>query len=68
MTAPSMPSALCLPYGEAEPQVGEDVWLAPGVVLVGEVVIHARATVLFNAVLRGDINRVEVGEGSNRCV
>lgn len=62
---PDLPSALILPYGDARPDLGEDVWLAPGVVLVGEVVIHARATVLFNSVLRGDINRVELGEGSN---
>lgn len=65
MTVPDLPSALLLPYGDTLPQVAADAWLAPGVVLVGEVVIHARVTVLFNAVLRGDINRVEVGEGSN---
>lgn len=59
------PPALLLPYGRTRPQVAEGVYLAPGVVLVGEVLIGARATVLFNSVLRGDIHRVEVGEGSN---
>jgi carbonic anhydrase/acetyltransferase-like protein (isoleucine patch superfamily) len=34
-------------------------------VLTGETVIGAEATILFNCVLRGDINRVEIGAGSN---
>jgi carbonic anhydrase/acetyltransferase-like protein (isoleucine patch superfamily) len=60
-----MPEPLILPYGDTVPQIDPSAWLAPGAVLIGETVIGAHATVLFNCVLRGDINRVEVGEGSN---
>jgi carbonic anhydrase/acetyltransferase-like protein (isoleucine patch superfamily) len=56
---------LILPYGPTSPQVDPTAWIAPGAVLTGEVVIGAHATVLFNCVLRGDINRVEIGAGSN---
>lgn len=60
MTAP-----LILPYGAAQPSVATSAWIAPGAVLTGECTIGEHATVLFNCVLRGDINRVEIGAGSN---
>ena len=47
------------------PRLGRDVYLAPGARVVGDVWLGDRVSVWFNAVLRGDINRVEVGEGSN---
>jgi carbonic anhydrase/acetyltransferase-like protein (isoleucine patch superfamily) len=40
-------------------------FVAPGAVLVGDVTLGARASVWFNAVLRGDLARIEVGEDSN---
>jgi carbonic anhydrase/acetyltransferase-like protein (isoleucine patch superfamily) len=61
----SLPTALILPYGATSPQIHPSAWLAPGCVVIGETVIAAHAAVLFNCVLRGDIQRVEVGEGSN---
>jgi len=42
-----------------------DVWVAPGAHLIGRVVLRRGASVWFNAVLRGDNEPVEVGEGSN---
>jgi carbonic anhydrase/acetyltransferase-like protein (isoleucine patch superfamily) len=57
--------ALLLPYGPVVPQVHPSAWLASGAVLTGECVIGPDATILFNCVLRGDINRVEIGAGSN---
>ncbi|MFT6772364.1 MAG: carbonic anhydrase/acetyltransferase-like protein (isoleucine patch superfamily) [Paracoccaceae bacterium] len=42
-----------------------DFWVAPGAVLVGKVVLRSGASVWFNAVLRGDNEVIEVGEGSN---
>jgi carbonic anhydrase/acetyltransferase-like protein (isoleucine patch superfamily) len=43
------------------PTIGDDVWLAPTAVLVGDVRIGDRASVWFGAVLRGDLSHVEVG-------
>lgn len=40
-------------------------FVAPGAVVVGEVRLGARSGVWFNAVLRGDLDRIEVGEDSN---
>ena len=40
-------------------------FIAPGAVVVGEVSLGARSSVWFNSVLRGDTDRIEVGEDSN---
>ena len=42
-----------------------DVWIAPGARLIGDVVLASGSSVWFNAVLRGDNERVSVGAGSN---
>lgn len=46
------------------PQGGE-VWIAPGARVLGRVILQAGASVWFNAVLRGDNEAIELGEGSN---
>jgi carbonic anhydrase/acetyltransferase-like protein (isoleucine patch superfamily) len=49
-----------------EPDVGADVFVAPTATLIGDVVLEPEASVWFGAVLRGDFDRILVGEGS--CV
>ena len=46
------------------PTIGEDVFLAPTAVLVGNVHVGDRSSVWFGAVLRGDLSRIQIGE---RC-
>ena len=47
------------------PTVHNDAFIAPGAQVVGNVVLKKDASVWFNAVLRGDINQIVVGERSN---
>lgn len=54
-----------LPFQGFAPEIGADVFLAPTCSIIGRVNLGDRASVWFNTVLRGDINRIEVGEGSN---
>jgi carbonic anhydrase/acetyltransferase-like protein (isoleucine patch superfamily) len=56
---------LILPYGETEPRIHASAWIAPTATIIGETRIGADCTVLFGCILRGDINSVEVGDGSN---
>jgi carbonic anhydrase/acetyltransferase-like protein (isoleucine patch superfamily) len=42
-----------------------DYFVAPGARLIGRVILREAASVWFNAVLRGDNEIIEVGEGSN---
>jgi carbonic anhydrase/acetyltransferase-like protein (isoleucine patch superfamily) len=46
-------------------RIDPTAWIAPGAVVVGDVTLGARASVWFNTVLRGDTDRIEVGEDSN---
>ncbi len=47
------------------PVLGERVYIARGAVVVGHVTLGDHASVWYNAILRGDINRIEVGHHSN---
>jgi carbonic anhydrase/acetyltransferase-like protein (isoleucine patch superfamily) len=54
-----------VPYEGSEPQIAEDAWVAPNASLVGAVTLRPEASVWFGAVLRGDGDSIEVGDGSN---
>jgi gamma-carbonic anhydrase len=47
------------------PSIHPSVFVAEGACLIGEVELAEDASVWFNAVLRGDINRIRVGRRSN---
>lgn len=53
------------PYGEFHPEVDDSVFLAPGSKVVGKVKIGAQSSVWYNAVVRGDADRVVIGSGTN---
>jgi len=40
-------------------------WIAPNATIVGDIVIKNEVSIWFNAVLRGDIEKITIGEGSN---
>ncbi len=52
-------------YLRQQPRLGAGVYIARGATVVGAVSLGDRASVWYGAVLRGDINRIEVGEGTN---
>lgn len=47
------------------PQLGSGAWVAPSADVIGQVDLGAYASVWFNCVLRGDTERLVIGEGSN---
>ena len=51
--------------GNRSVRIAPDSFIAPGVRLIGSVVIESKASVWFNAVLRGDVEPIVVGEGRN---
>lgn len=48
-----------------QPRLGAGVYIARGAVVVGDVTLGEGSSVWYNAVLRGDINRIEVGRQTN---
>ncbi|MDA7916015.1 gamma carbonic anhydrase family protein [Verrucomicrobia bacterium] len=48
-----------------QPTIGEGAYIASTGVVIGDVTLGDHSSVWYNAVLRGDINRIEVGHHSN---
>ena len=57
--------ALIIPVRGFTPVIGRNCFLAPNATLVGDVVIGDDCSVWFNAVLRGDVNSIRIGNGVN---
>lgn len=47
------------------PQLADDVFVAPNAVVVGDVWLAAGSSVWFGAVLRGDVERLDIGRDTN---
>lgn len=47
------------------PDVSRSLFVAPTATVVGDVVLGVNASVFYGAVLRGDINEIRIGEGTN---
>ena len=52
-------------YLRKKPQIGTGVYIARGAVVLGDVTLGDYSSVWYNAVLRGDINRIEIGDHTN---
>ena len=57
--------ALIIPVRGFTPQIGKDTFLAENATIVGDVVMGEGCSVWFNAVLRGDVNKIVVGDRTN---
>lgn len=57
--------ALLLPCRDKTPQFGENCFLAPNATIVGDVEMGNDCSVWFNAVVRGDVNTVRIGNKVN---
>ncbi|QAY69270.1 gamma carbonic anhydrase family protein [Xylanimonas protaetiae] len=57
--------ATVLPFDGHVPQIDPTAWLAPTATVIGRVRIGPRASVWYGAVLRGDMDEIVLGEGSN---
>jgi gamma-carbonic anhydrase len=47
------------------PQLAPDVWVASSAVVIGDVVLGARASIWYGAVVRGDVEKIRIGAGTN---
>lgn len=48
-----------------EPEWGEDCWFAENATIVGDVIMGNQCSVWFNAVIRGDVNSIKMGNKVN---
>jgi carbonic anhydrase/acetyltransferase-like protein (isoleucine patch superfamily) len=52
-------------FENSTPTLHKDSWVASNAILIGKVILKKDANVWFNVVLRGDIEPIIIGEGSN---
>ncbi|GEO03895.1 gamma carbonic anhydrase family protein [Adhaeribacter aerolatus] len=57
--------ALLLPVKDIYPQLGENCFIAPNATIVGDVTLGNDCSVWFNAVIRGDVNSIRIGNKTN---
>lgn len=57
--------AVLLPVNGISPQLGENCFVAPNATIVGDVVMGNDCSVWFNAVVRGDVNSIRIGNKVN---
>ena len=57
--------ATILPVNGKEPQFGENCFIAPNATIVGEVTMGAACSIWFNAVIRGDVHFIKMGDKVN---
>lgn len=50
---------------DTEPKLAENVFIAPGATVIGNVSIGEDSSVLFGAVIRGDVNAIRIGKNCN---
>lgn len=60
-----MQHPVLLPYDGQYPHIHPTAWIAPGAVVIGDTKIGAESSVWFGAVVRGDVNRIRVGQRVN---
>jgi carbonic anhydrase/acetyltransferase-like protein (isoleucine patch superfamily) len=54
-----------LPFLSSTPSIAPDVFIAPDAWVIGAVTIGERASLFFNVVVRGDIQPIAIGAGTN---
>ena len=47
------------------PQIHPDSWVASNAVIIGKVTLEKNSNIWFNSVIRGDVEPITIGEGSN---
>lgn len=57
--------SVILPVKGIYPVIGDDCFVAPNATIVGDVVMGANCSVWFNAVIRGDVNSIRMGNKVN---
>jgi gamma-carbonic anhydrase len=54
-----------LPFKGILPTIADDVFIAPGAIVIGNVTIHAGASIWYNTVIRGDSAPIIIGRNTN---
>jgi carbonic anhydrase/acetyltransferase-like protein (isoleucine patch superfamily) len=57
--------SIILPVKGVWPEMGENCFIAPNATVVGDVIMGKECSIWFNAVVRGDVNSIRMGDRVN---
>lgn len=60
-----MAGAQLIPFGGNAPRIDPAAFVAPGCRLIGDIEIAPDASIWYNCVLRGDVNKIRIGARTN---
>lgn len=60
-----MNEKLIMSYKSLNPSIDDSVYVAPGAAVIGDVHIEEGASIWFNTVVRGDIEKIRIGKYTN---
>jgi len=60
-----MAGANLISFGGKSPRIDPAAFVAPGAQLIGDIEIGPEASIWYNCVLRGDVNRIRIGARTN---
>lgn len=56
---------MLIEFRDLKPRIAENVFIAPGAYIIGNVILEAYSSVWFNAVIRGDMDVIHIGSETN---
>ena len=59
------PSSQIIPFEGKLPKLGDDIFLASGSKIIGNVSIGSKTSIWYNCVIRGDVNYIKIGDNTN---
>ena len=61
----AMPEPLILPIAGHTPELHPQSWVAPNATLIGQVILGDGASAWYGAILRAEVEPIEIGAGTN---
>ena len=56
---------MLLKYRKIIPKIDKNVFIAPGSYVIGDVKIGSKSNIWFNVVIRGDVEKIRIGNNTN---
>ena len=56
---------MLLKYRKITPKIDKNVFIAPGSYVIGDVKIGSKSNIWFNVVIRGDVEKIRIGNNTN---
>ena len=65
VSAVTRPGVTIIAIDGKVPRIADSAFIAPGCVLIGDVMIGEEASIWYNCVVRADVDRISIGARSN---